>query len=265
MNTPTILKKILDRKNQEVKQLLSVTSLNRLEQLAADTTAVRGFTRSLLHKIQARQPAIIAEIKKASPSKGIIRENFQPAEIAQTYETAGAACLSVLTDRDFFLGHNNYLAAAREACTLPVIRKDFIVDRAQIAEARAIGADCVLLIVSALNKKQLKELYVYAKTLSLDVLIEVHNYEELILALELDTSLVGINNRNLHTFETDLNNTLSLLEYIDNDTIVVTESGIHSKQEVKLMQDHAVNSFLVGEAFMRAPDPGAMLKQLFFN
>lgn len=265
MNTPTILKKILDRKTQEVEQLLSDTSLSQLEQLAADATPVRGFTQSLKYKLEARQAAVIAEIKKASPSKGVIRENFQPADIAQTYENAGAACLSVLTDKDFFLGHNDYLAAAREACSLPVIRKDFIVDRAQIAEARAIGADCILLIVSALNKKQLKELYVYAKNLSLDVLIEVHNHEELIVALALDTSLVGINNRNLHTFETDLNNTLSLLKYIDKDTIVVTESGIHSTQDVKLMQDHAVSSFLVGEAFMRAPDPGAMLKQLFFD
>jgi len=264
MNAPTILKEILDQKKLEVKKLLANITIDQLEKLAQEASPVRGFTASLQNKIASQQPAVIAEIKKASPSKGIIREDFHPAAIARSYEGAGAACLSILTDENFFLGHNDYLVAARSACQLPVIRKDFIIDHAQIAEARAIGADCILLIVSALDSTQLRDLYTYAKSLSLDVLIEVHDHKELLVALELDCSLVGINNRNLHTFETDLNATFTLLKHINKNTIVVTESGIHSRQDVEIMQEHGVNSFLVGEAFMSATEPGEKLKTLFF-
>ena len=265
MNTPTVLKKILSRKAEEVEELLASYSLDELERRAAKASPVRAFTNALLRKVQQNDPAVIAEIKKASPSQGVIRENFDPVEIAQSYASAGAACLSVLTDQDFFMGHNDYLVAAREACQIPVIRKDFIVDRSQIAEARAIGADCVLLIVAALEATQLRELHSYAKDLTLDVLVEVHNSEELDHALSLDLSMVGINNRNLHNFHTDLETTFSLLAQIDPQILVVTESGIHTSANVAQMREHAVNAFLVGEAFMRAEDPGSMLKELFFD
>ena len=265
MNTPTVLKKILAKKSEEISYLASKTNLGELEKLAADASPVRGFTAALEKKLNNLQPAIIAEIKKASPSKGVIRELFEPADIASSYEANGAACLSVLTDQEFFLGHNDYLVAARAACALPVIRKDFIIDRLQIAEARAIGADCVLLIVAALTNRQLIELYNYAQQLSLDVLIEVHDKDELAQALALNNKLVGINNRNLHTFETSLKTTLSLLPHIDKNTIVITESGIHSHSDVEQMQEHAVNGFLVGEAFMRAEEPGEKLRELFFT
>ena len=209
--------------------------------------------------------AVIAEIKKASPSKGVIREDFNPAEIAKSFQTGGAACLSVLTDRDFFQGSADYLKAAREACDLPVIRKDFIVDEYQVYEARAMGADCILLIVAALGDAQMAELNGLAHHLEMDVLIEAHDETELSRALALSPSLVGINNRDLRTFDVSLNTTLDLLSKVPEDCLVVTESGILGTEDVALMRRNNVNAFLVGEAFMRAGDPGQKMRELFFD
>ncbi|KZZ59796.1 indole-3-glycerol-phosphate synthase, partial [Oleiphilus sp. HI0122] len=208
--------------------------------------------------------AVIAEIKKASPSKGVIREDFKPAEIAEAYERAGAACLSVLTDKDFFQGDEAYLQAARDAVSLPVIRKDFMVDPYQIYESRVVNADCILLIAACLTKDQIQELSGIAQEVGLDVLVEVHNAQELEVALTLGTKLIGINNRDLHSFEVSLENTFSLLPSIPEDKIVVTESGIHTLDDVQAMREKQVNAFLVGEAFMRAADPGDELARLFF-
>ena len=223
----------------------------------------RGFIRSIERKIETGKAGVITEIKKASPSKGILRENFQPTEIAQSYEKNGAACLSVLTDKDYFQGSNSYLQAARAACSIPVLRKDFTIDPYQVYEARAIGADAILLIAACLELNQMKELEACAHDLGLDVLVEVHNAPELELALELKTSLLGINNRNLKTFEVTLQTTLSLLPMVPTGKTLVTESGIMNRADVQLMRDHQVNAFLVGEAFMRANDPGAALSELF--
>lgn len=216
------------------------------------------------HRLTMGQAAVIAEIKKASPSKGIIRKDFYPAEIAKSYEAGGATCLSVLTDRDYFQGSEVYLQQARAACSLPVIRKDFLIDPYQIYEARVIGADCVLLIVASLEKSQLMDLNELALEIGLDVLIEVHDEAELDVALQTSNRLIGINNRNLHTFETNLDTTLKLLNKIDDQRIVVTESGILATQDVELMRSSGVNAFLVGEAFMRAEEPGESLRKLFF-
>jgi len=262
--TPTILQKILDRKAQEVAERSKLISLSELETQAKQADPVRGFIRAMEQKLDNKQAAVIAEAKKASPSKGLLRDPFDPAAIARSYEQGGACCLSVLTDQDFFQGHEDYLIAARAACSLPIIRKDFIVDPYQVVEARAMAADCILLIASALEQTQLKNLADLAQQWDLDVLIEVHNREELMRALELDLKLIGINNRNLHNFETSLETTYQLLKDIPEDRIVVTESGIHQQEDVKAMQAHGVNSFLVGEAFMRAKDPGEKLKSLFF-
>jgi indole-3-glycerol phosphate synthase len=262
-NTPDILKRILARKVEEVVARSEETPLSELRKQVDAASPVRSFVRAIEHKIQQGHSAVIAEIKKASPSKGVIREHFVPAEIARSYEQHGAACLSVLTDRDFFQGGEEYLVEAREACQLPVIRKDFIIDPYQVFEARVIGADCILLIVSALEDAQMEELMRLAHELGMDVLVEVHDAEELQRALRLDTRLIGINNRNLRTFETSLNTTLDLLDEIADDRIVVTESGILTPDDVQLMRDHQVNAFLVGEAFMRADDPGAELAALF--
>lgn len=223
----------------------------------------RGFIQAIKKKIALGKAGVITEIKKASPSKGILRENFQPAEIAQSYEKNGAACLSVLTDKDFFQGANSYLQAARSACAVPVLRKDFTIDPYQIYEARAIGADAILLIVACLDLNQMKELEICAHELGLDVLVEVHNAPELEQALELSTPLLGINNRNLKTFDVTLQTTLSLLSMVPSEKTLVTESGIMTRADVQLMRDHNVNAFLVGEAFMRAPDPGLALGELF--
>lgn len=262
-NPPDILKKILDRKAEEVAERKARVSLAELEQQVKSASPVRGFVAAIEDAIEAGRAAVIAEIKKASPSKGVMREHFDPAEIAVTYALHGATCLSVLTDIDFFQGSDEYLKQARAACALPVIRKDFIIDPYQVYEARAMGADCILLIVAALGDGQLNELTDLASQLRLDVLVEVHDAEELERALILDTPLLGINNRNLRTFETSLNTTLDLLEDIPDNRIVVTESGIHNRDDVALMRDHAVNAFLVGEAFMRETDPGAKLAELF--
>lgn len=264
MSLPTILDNIVARKYEEVRESRAKVSLDQLQRLAASADAPRGFANALRRRAEARQPAVIAEVKKASPSKGVIRENFNPAEIAASYQQGGAACLSVLTDIDFFQGCPEYLQQARAACSLPVIRKDFLVDPYQVVEARAMGADCVLLIVASLEDGQMAELNATAIEHGLDVLVEVHDGAELDRALRLDTPLVGINNRNLHTFEVSLDTTLQLLPQIPADRLAVTESGILSRDDVQLMLDNGVYSFLVGEAFMRAADPGAELKRLFF-
>lgn len=262
--TPTILTRILARKDQEVAERQQAVSEADLLALAEKQSAPRGFINALNQRIAAGDAAVIAEVKKASPSKGVMREEFHPADIAKSYAQGGAACLSVLTDADFFQGHEDYLIAARDACDLPVIRKDFITHGYQVTEARAIGADCILLIVAALNDAQLRDLHQQANALGMDVLVEVHDAEELERALALDLKLVGINNRNLHTFDTSLNTTLDLLPRIPEGVTVITESGIHTRDDVELMRDHEVNGFLVGEAFMREEDPGLALKRLFF-
>jgi indole-3-glycerol phosphate synthase len=263
-DTPTVLKKIIARKWEEVTERKAVQSesalLARIEQ--ADTP--RGFVNAMRAALGAGRAAVIAEAKKASPSKGVIREHFNPAQIAQSYQKGGAACLSVLTDQDFFQGHEDYLQQARAACTLPVIRKDFIVDPYQVLEARAINADCILLIAAALSDQQMQELAAAAQELGMDVLIEVHNRDELDRSLPLNHTLVGINNRDLHTFEMSLQTTVDLLPHIPKQRIVVTESGILSRDDVQFMRKHGVNSFLVGEAFMRAEYPGQKLEELFF-
>lgn len=263
-DVPDVLKKILARKEEEIAEARTQVAAAEMRALGLDMPACRGFVASMQARIDAGDAAVIAEVKKASPSKGVIRENFNPAQIAASYEQGGAACLSVLTDRDFFQGHDDYLKQARAACSLPVIRKDFIIDRYQIDQARAIGADCVLLIVSALGDAQLADLYAYAVELGLDVLIEVHDADELQRSLPLGATLVGINNRDLRNFSTSLNTTIDLLAYIPEDRIVVTESGIHGPADVALMRQHNVNAFLVGEAFMRADEPGEKLRELFF-
>lgn len=270
IDTPTVLKKIIARKHEEIAERSardSLAALNaRIQGLDVSQTP-RGFVAAMEAKLNAGLSAVIAEAKKASPSKGLLRENFLPAEIAKSYESGGAACLSVLTDADFFQGHEDYLREARAACSLPIIRKDFLVDEYQITEARAIGADCVLLIVAALEKAQLHDLNQQAIELGMDVLVEVHDAAELEVAMELPNKLLGINNRNLHTFEVSLQNTIDLLPRIAEDSserIVVTESAIALPADVQLMREHQVNAFLVGETFMRAEQPGEKLRELFF-
>ena len=262
-NPPDILKKILERKQQEISACEKAESMQLLQDRVSFASPVRGFVASIQDKINSGQAAVIAEIKKASPSKGVIRENFNPTEIAKSYQSGGAACLSILTDRDFFQGADKYLVQAREATTLPVIRKDFFIHPYQVVEARVLGADCILLIVSALDDEQLLSLYEQATSLGMDVLIEVHDEQELHRALKIGAPMIGINNRNLRTFEVTLQTTLSMLEQIPAQTIVVTESGILTSEDVQLMREHSVDAFLVGEAFMRQPDPGAALKSLF--
>ena len=263
-NTPDILKKILARKAEEISEACETTSLRKLSELAAAASEPRGFINAMQARIAKGDAAIIAEIKKASPSKGVIREDFDPAAIAKSYSDGGAACLSVLTDKDFFQGAPEYLKSARNACDLPVIRKDFIIDEYQVYEARAMDADCILLIVAALGDAQMAELNGLAAHLGMDVLIEAHDAEELSRALALSPSLVGINNRNLRTFDVSLDTTLNLLEKIPGDCLVVTESGILAGEDVTLMRRNDVNAFLVGEAFMRAEDPGVKMRELFF-
>ncbi len=262
---PDILKKILARKVEEISESEKKLSLHDLVEQAKDASPVRGFVDHIRIKIAQGQSAVIAEIKKASPSKGVLRENFDPASIAASYEQGGAACLSVLTDVDFFQGSSEYLKQARGACSLPVIRKDFIIDPYQVYEARAMSADCILLIVAALTDDMLQGLATLAHQLDMDVLVEVHDEDELERALRLPVALIGINNRNLRTFEISLRTTIDLLGKIPSEKIVVTESGILSKDDVELMKTHNVNAFLVGEAFMRADDPGLGLSSLFFT
>jgi indole-3-glycerol phosphate synthase len=260
-----ILKTILARKQDEVSTATQHCPLSEVRARAEERRAdIRDFVGALRARHAQNQPAVIAEIKKASPSKGVIRAEFFPDQIAVSYAEHGAACLSVLTDRDFFQGDSVYLAAARAACNLPVLRKDFIIDAYQIYEARTMGADCILLIVAALSDVQLHDFFALARNLGMAALIEVHDAEELERALKLDSPLIGINNRNLRTFEVSLTNTIDLLPRIPPGRIIITESGILTPADVAQMRQHAVNSFLVGEAFMRQKNPGQALQQLFF-
>ena len=258
-----ILNKILATKVQEVAASKLAIPLEAVKTAALAMPKPRDFIGAIQAKIAAGQAAVIAEIKKASPSKGVIRADFQPAEIAKSYEQGGAACLSVLTDVEYFQGHADYLKQARAACNLPVLRKDFMIDVYQVYEARAMGADCILLIAAAIDLSAMRELESIAHTLGMAVLVEVHNGEELDLALQLTTPLLGINNRNLRTFEVTLDTTLSLLNRIPADKIVVTESGIFTAADVALMRKNNVHTFLVGEAFMRQPEPGIELAKVF--
>ncbi|MDD5387979.1 MAG: indole-3-glycerol phosphate synthase TrpC [Gallionellaceae bacterium] len=271
-----ILEKILATKAEEITAAKQVEPLEVAREAAEWAPPARDFTAALRAKIDAGRPAVIAEIKKASPSKGVIRADFHPAEIATSYEKGGAACLSVLTDRHYFQGAPEYLKQARDACALPVLRKDFMIDPYQVYEARAMGADCILLIVAAFHLPspsggegaafdvaKMLELESLAHALGMAVLVESHDGEELEAALQLRTPLIGINNRNLRTFETRLETTIDLMEHIPRDRIVITESGILSPAGVALMRGHEVDTFLVGEAFMKAPDPGAELARLF--
>ena len=258
-----ILQKILAVKKREVADAQAAKPLSAMRSAAESNAKPRDFVAALRNKVGAGQAAVIAEVKKASPSKGVLREHFVPAEIAASYAQHGAACLSVLTDTEFFQGSIAYLQQARAACELPVLRKDFMIDEYQVYEARAMGADCILLIVAALDLAQMRSLENIAHALGMAVLVEVHDRAELDIALQLSTPLVGINNRNLRTFATDLNTTFDLLVAIPADRHVITESGILSVADVARMRQHQVNTFLVGEAFMRMTDPGAALSTLF--
>ena len=260
---PDVLARILKVKAEEVGAASAQVSLAEVRSRAQAAGPVRDFAAALREKLQAAGPAVIAEVKKASPSKGLLREPFLPTEIARTYERHGAACLSVLTDRQFFQGAPEHLVAAREACKLPVLRKDFMVDPYQVYEARALGADCILLIVAALELAQMRELEAIASGLGMSVLVEVHDACELELALELSTPLIGINNRDLRTFETRLETTFALIPKVPADRLLVTESGILAPDDVAAMRNRGVGCFLVGEAFMRASDPGQELARLF--
>ena len=258
-----VLQRILARKQEEVAARREHVSLFELKTRAASMPPLRGFADAIEARIASGQPAVIAEVKKASPSKGVIRAHFDPAAIARSYEAGGAACLSVLTDVDFFQGSDEFLRQARAACTLPVLRKDFIVDAWQLYEARGLGADCVLLIAAALDDARLSEFAFIAGELGMDVLVEVHDLDELERALPVPARLLGINNRNLKTFEVSLQATLDLQPMVPADRVLVTESGILARADVALMREAGVHAFLVGEAFMRAPDPGTALRELF--
>ncbi len=263
VETPDILRRIVARKSEEICARAERLPLKTLSGRVEAAPAPRDFAAALRDRIQRGQPAVIAEIKKASPSKGVLRADFRPADIARDYARHGAACLSVLTDIDFFQGTDEHLQQARAACDLPVLRKDFTIDPYQVYEARVLGADCILLIVAVLGDVQLRELALLAEELGMDALVEVHTRDELERALPLGTSLIGINNRDLHTFETRLDTTLQLAPLVPQDRVVITESGILAPQDVALMRANGVQAFLVGEAFMRAADPGAKLAQLF--
>lgn len=260
-----ILRKILAHKRKEVARRSGTTPLSEMAERAECAPATRPFAAALKQTISEDRAAVVAEIKKASPSKGVLRERFEPAGIAESYAAAGASALSVLTDERFFQGSDAYLREARGACGLPVLRKEFIIDPYQVYESRAIGADCILLIVAALADAELGELARLATRLGMDVLVEVHDGEELARALELDTPLLGINNRDLNTFRVSLETTLELLERVPDDRVVISESGIHDVQDVARLRARGVNAFLVGEAFMRAADPGVQLRKLFGN
>jgi indole-3-glycerol phosphate synthase len=260
---PDVLTKILTRKAEEIAARAARVPQRVLRDRIETTSPPRGFVKAIEMRLGQGKPAVIAEIKKASPSKGVLRADFRPAEIARSYAAHGAACLSVLTDVDFFQGSDACLQQARAACTLPVLRKDFMIDAYQVYEARAIGADCILLIVAALEDARMQDLAALARELGLDVLVEVHDQRELERALELNTPLVGINNRDLRSFEVRLETTLDMLDEVPEDRIVVTESGILGATDVAQMREHGVNAFLVGEAFMKAADPGVELQRLF--
>jgi indole-3-glycerol phosphate synthase len=260
-----VLERILAVKAEEIAKAKRRVGVTQMRRRAEEAGKPRDFAQALRLKIASGQPAVIAEIKKASPSRGLLREQFDPAAIARSYAQHGAGCLSVLTDQRFFQGSAEDLAAARNACELPVLRKDFIVDPYQIHESRALGADCVLLIVAALDLPRMLELEAMAGSLGMAVLVEVHGHAELELALRLATPLIGINNRDLRTFDTKLETTLALLPHVPTPRIVVTESGILAREHVRRLRSAGVQAFLVGEAFMRVPDPGVELARLFIN
>lgn len=264
MSQSDILIEILNRKVEENAERSLKVSMDELHRRAEAADKPRGFIQSMRNKIEAGDAAVIAEIKKASPSKGVMRENFIPADIAKSYADNGAACLSILTDEDFFQGSEQYLIEARAACNLPVIRKDFIIDPYQVLEARAMSADCILLIVAALDDASLHGLLAQANQLGMDVLMEVHDEDEMRRALDTDCKLIGVNNRNLRTFETSLDTTLRMLPMVPDDRLLVTESGIHTADDVRMMRESQVNAFLVGEAFMKVDEPGEKLAELFF-
>ena len=264
MDQPEILTKIIEHKKKELIERKLHMPLEKFQEMVKEAPSPRGFEKALRAAQAAKRPGVIAEIKRASPSKGILRETFNPMEIAASYQMNGASCVSILTDSEFFKGSCAILELSRKTCWLPILRKDFIIDPYQVYETRAVDADCLLLIVAALEDSQMEELYALGKELRLDVLIEVHNKDELNRALKLKPSMVGINNRNLHTFDVSLDTTFNLLENIPEDCHVVTESGIHTKEDIALMTERGVNSFLVGEAFMVADNPGTKLKELFF-
>jgi len=263
MAIPSILQRILQRKSEEIAAGMATVSMADLAAQASDCAPSREF-RNGLRQALAKGPAVIAEVKKASPSAGVIREDFQPAAIARSYQSGGAACLSVLTDKDFFRGDAQYLIEARAACSLPVLRKDFIIDPWQVIESRVMGADCILLIAAALEQVLMQDLLGLAKESGMDVLIEVHDENEMERALRLDHDLIGVNNRNLNTFETSLATSERLKHMLRGDQLLVTESGIKTAGDVKRMRDSGINTFLVGEAFMREEDPGNALKRMFF-
>lgn len=262
-DTPDILKEILRCKQEHIDDQKARSPLDSLKQRAADQPPSRGFVAAITQQLTAGKAAVVAELKKASPSKGIIRENYEPAAIAVSYEKAGATCLSVLTDGAFFKGADDHLRQVRAASSLPVLRKDFTVDPYQVYEARVIGADCILLIVAILTDRQMQDISELAAELGMGVLVEVHNREELERGLMLRVPLIGINNRDLHTFETDIETTIGLLVDVFHDRTVITESGIHTREDVALMRKQGVNAFLIGEALMSADDPGAKLTELF--
>lgn len=264
MSKATILEEIVAHKWLELKSAQAQVSMSELESRFPEVEHSRSFTAAMRQRVESNKVAVIAEIKKASPSKGLIRKNFQPAIHAADYARNGAACLSVLTDEKFFQGKKEYLVEARAACEIPVIRKDFMLDSYQIAESKALGADCILLIVAALEVSQLKELAAYANEIAIDVLVEVHNQNELEQALELKTDLIGINNRNLHNFETSLQTSIDLAKLVPNDKVLITESGINTRDDVNTMLNNGIYGFLVGESFMRASSPGKKLKELMF-
>ncbi len=258
-----ILQRVVAVKREEIAALRAQRSVAEWRAAAEAARDTRGFERALRSKLAAGVPAVIAEVKKASPSKGVLREHFVPAEIAASYQRGGAACLSVLTDERFFQGHGSYLGQARDACTLPALRKDFIVDELQVWQARLLGADAILLIVACLEDARMADLEAAALALGMDVLVEVHDAAELGRALRLKTPLLGINNRNLRSFEVSLDTTLDLLSQVPPHKLLVTESGILGRDDVQRMRSHGVHAFLVGEAFMRAADPGRALADLF--
>ena len=262
-NTPDILKQIVARKREEIDESINRVSIERMVELTKFAENTRGFYNVLATKANNRQSAVIAEIKKASPSKGLLCENFDPVEIARSYENGGASCLSILTDRDFFQGDSQNLIKARAAVSIPVLRKDFIIHHYQVYESRAMGADCILLIASCLEDEEIKTLSELAISLKMDVLIEVHNLNELHQALKINLPMIGINNRDLRSFDVSLQTTIDLLNEISDDKLVITESGIKSKTDVELMHNNNVFGFLVGEAFMRHSDPGQQLKEFF--
>ena len=263
--TPTVLRRIVARKHEELAERRLRLAPDECKAEARDQPPTRGFAQALRQRVANGDPAVIAEIKRASPSKGVLRDPYDPAAIAADYAAHGAACLSVLTDRDFFQGSEAHLMQAREACALPAIRKDFMVDEYQIHESRIAGADCILLIAACLSLPQMQELAGIARELGMDVLVEAHNERELEAALNVDTPLIGINNRDLHSFDVALETTWALHQRIPEDRLTITESGIHTTDDVAAMRGRGIHSFLVGESFMRADSPGQKLAELFFH